>query len=145
MNFQLPIGERPPIGKTAGVAEQHAQGDLFVARIASQIRISRIFRQRLGKILVDGLVEIENFFFDQLHDHVAKNAFAQRSRDHHGIRCQRQSPLFVADAVGFQIRNFPIVENRDAHAGDARCLHQPGDGGVNLLRRNRAAVETLDR
>jgi hypothetical protein len=67
----------PPVGKPAGVAQQHAGRHALVARIIRQIGIIRVFRQWLGQILVDRLVQIKHAFIYQLQYRVGKRHFGQ--------------------------------------------------------------------
>ena len=126
MNLQLAVFlKRAPIRKPAGVAEQHSCGNALVARVVGQICIIRVFRQRLWQILIDRLVQIQDSFAYQFHRQVRERHLGKRSCGHHRVHRQRQILLFVPKAIGFQMSDLPVIEDRNSHACDLRGLHQP--------------------
>jgi len=60
------------------------------------------------------------------------------------IRGQGAAHLQIAKAIGLQVNDFSVIEDRDAYAGDFRRVHQPGDRPIDFSGREYAAVQTLD-
>ena len=97
--------EGAPIGKAGGVAEEDAQSELLPAGIALEVGVAGVLGEWLGKVLGDGLVEIEDFVADEAHDEDGEGSFAQRGRGHDGVGCERQVAPDVARAVGLEVND----------------------------------------
>jgi hypothetical protein len=59
--------ERAPVREAAGMAQEHAKREPLVAVVAAEIDVGWIARQRLGQILGDRPVEIEDDRRDIVH------------------------------------------------------------------------------
>ena len=105
---------------------RHMRGVIFSQRGSSarswirpvlvrENRIGPIARQRLVEIVLDGRVEVELALIDQLHHRVGKHRLGERRAVHDGVRGQRIS-LGVADAVGLDIADLAVIDDRYGHA-----------------------------
>ena len=141
MDVQLLVGfDEPEVAEAGRMGQAHTRRDLFPARIVGQIlirpvlvrenRIGAIARQRLVEIVLDGRVEVELALIDQLHHRVCKNRLGQRRAVHDSVRGQRIS-LGVTDAIGMDIADLAVIDDRNGHAIGVGLGHNLADFGVD--------------
>src|ERR1700674_4622737 len=133
MDVQLLVRfDEPEIAEAGGVSQAHTRGDLFPARIVSEVLvrsvlvrknwIGAIARQRTVEIVLNGSVEAELARIDQLHHRVCKHRLGERRAVHDSVCVQRIS-AGVTDTVSLHIINLAVIDDRNGYAFGAGLGH----------------------
>jgi len=73
-----------------------------------------------------------------------ESRLGERGGSHHGIGRELEILFSVAQAVGLEVDDFAIMEERDAGTGHMRGLDQSVNGRIDLRWCNVAPVEASD-
>src|SRR3984885_1390409 len=125
------------------MGQGHTWRDLFPARIVCQIlvwpvlvrenRIGAVARQGLVEIVLDGCIEVDLALINQLHHRVSKHGLGDRRTVHDSV-CRQRISLGVTDAVGMDIADLAVIDDRDGHSLGVGMGHDTAhfsvDGGA---------------
>jgi len=92
--------------------------------------IGAITRQRIVEIVLNGCIELELALINQLHHRVCKHCLGEGRTIHNGVRGARIS-LGVTDAVGVDVTDLAVIDDRNGHALGVGVRHDLADFGVD--------------
>src|SRR5215469_8708087 len=126
MDAQLAVSlEASEVGEAACMVDQDAQREFSGARIAFEVGVRSKVAQRFAEVLLDRLVEVKYATLDELHDDRCEGWLGERGGGHHGVGRKWEIFFNVAQAVGLEVDDLAMMEQRHPGTGDMRGLDEP--------------------